>query len=182
MVHIHVTGASGPGTTSLGRVLAKEIGISHLDTDDFFWLRTDPLFTTPRDREERIDLLRKRALPHQGWVLSGVRAGLGREDRAAVRPGRVPCAWSRSVDCSGCATGRRPAMARASGPAATIVDEHREFMEWAARYDTAGLEQRSLVAHEQWLATQTCPVLRLDSSRPVADLVRDARGHPAART
>ena len=60
-----------------------------------------------------------------------------------------------------------------------MVAKHKEFMDWAARYDTAGPEQRSLVAHEQWLVTQTCPVLRLDSSRPIADLVREIRRHPA---
>ncbi len=59
-----------------------------------------------------------------------------------------------------------------------MVDKNKEFMEWAARYDTAGLEQRSLVAHEHWLATQTCPVLRLDSSRPIVDLVGGFAGTP----
>lgn len=45
------------------------------------------------------------------------------------------------------------------------------FLDWAAAYDIAGLEQRSLLKHEQWLATQAAPVLRLDSAVPVAALV-----------
>jgi hypothetical protein len=45
------------------------------------------------------------------------------------------------------------------------------FLRWAAAYDTAGPEQRSRAAHEAWLASQTAPVLRLDSSEPVARLV-----------
>jgi adenylate kinase family enzyme len=180
MVHIHITGASGSGTTSLGRALAEEMGVLHLDTDDVFWLRTDPPFTTPRDREERIDLLLKRALAEQSWVLSGSAQGWSarieplfdlvvflRTDRE-LRLQRL-----RERDMA-----RYGARIRAGGD---MVDKHNEFMDWAARYDTAGLEQRSLVAHEQWLATQTCPVLRLDSSRPVADLVRDVRAHLAAR-
>jgi adenylate kinase family enzyme len=36
MVHIHVMGASGSGTTSLGRALSEKRDIAHLDTDDFF--------------------------------------------------------------------------------------------------------------------------------------------------
>lgn len=48
---------------------------------------------------------------------------------------------------------------------------HAEFLAWAAKYDTAGLEQRSRAAHEAWLAKQTAPVIRLDTSRPVNDLV-----------
>ena len=41
------------------------------------------------------------------------------------------------------------------------------FLRWAAAYDTAGPEQRSRVAHQQWLAGQAAPVLRLDSSASV---------------
>ncbi len=45
------------------------------------------------------------------------------------------------------------------------------FLEWAEAYEFAGPEQRSLVSHETWLASQTAPVLRLDSSAPLDDLV-----------
>ena len=46
-----------------------------------------------------------------------------------------------------------------------------EFLRWAEAYDTAGPEQRSLIGHEAWLATLKAPVLRLDSSNPLEDLV-----------
>ena len=32
-MHIHITGASGSGTTTLGLALAELLGIRHLDTD-----------------------------------------------------------------------------------------------------------------------------------------------------
>lgn len=66
MVHIHVMGASGSGTTSLGRALAEKLDIAHLDTDDFFWLPTDPPFTMPRDADERIGLLLDEVARHEG--------------------------------------------------------------------------------------------------------------------
>ena len=71
MVHIHVMGASGSGTTSLGRALAERLDIAHLDTDDFFWMPTDPPFTTPRDADQRIRLLLEETGRPGGWVLSG---------------------------------------------------------------------------------------------------------------
>ena len=71
MVHIHMTGASGSGTTSLGRALAEAMDVLHLDADDFFWLRTEPPYATPRNRDERIDLLLKSARPELSWILSG---------------------------------------------------------------------------------------------------------------
>jgi adenylate kinase family enzyme len=57
-MRIHVTGASGSGTTTFGRALAAELGVPHFDSDDYFWLPTDPPYTTKRDPEERNRMLR----------------------------------------------------------------------------------------------------------------------------
>jgi len=178
MVRIHITGASGAGTTSLGRALAEDIGILHLDSDDFYWLRTDPPFTTPRERDQRIDLLLECARSELSWVLSGSALGWG----AKVEPLFDLIVFLRIEPQLRLERLRRRELAR-YGPriqdGGDMVAKHKEFMDWAASYDTAGPEQRSLVAHEQWLATQTCPVLHLDSSRPVAELAREVRAHPA---
>ncbi|MCP4754781.1 MAG: hypothetical protein GY866_28215 [Proteobacteria bacterium] len=32
----HITGASGSGTTTVGKVISEKTGFSHFDTDDFF--------------------------------------------------------------------------------------------------------------------------------------------------
>jgi hypothetical protein len=40
----------------------------------------------------------------------------------------------------------------------------RVFLDWAAKYDTAGPELRSRVLHEAWLSGLPCPVLRLDGA------------------
>jgi hypothetical protein len=48
---------------------------------------------------------------------------------------------------------------------------HREFMAWAASYDSAAAPIRSRDLHERWLAHLNCPVLRLDSQMPVEHLV-----------
>src|ERR1039458_10292119 len=68
---IHIVGASGSGTTTLGAALAREIGGAHLDTDAFFWLPTDPPFTTKRTVEERLPLLEAELDRHALWVLTG---------------------------------------------------------------------------------------------------------------
>jgi len=49
---ILITGASGSGTSTLGAALAKELGIAHLDADDYYWLPTTPPFTAKRDRAD----------------------------------------------------------------------------------------------------------------------------------
>ena len=39
---IHIVGASGAGTTTLGQALEREYAYKWLDTDGYFWEQTDP--------------------------------------------------------------------------------------------------------------------------------------------
>ncbi|MDB5522569.1 MAG: kinaserelated protein [Rhizobium sp.] len=64
-------------------------------------------------------------------------------------------------------------------PGGDMAVKSAEFLEWAATYDTAGPERRSLAAHEQWLLTQKAPILQLDSARTVDELVSEVLRHPA---
>src|ERR1700752_4072597 len=74
---VHIFGASGSGTSSLASALAAKHGHRHLDTDDFFWLPTDPPFEQPRPREARLALLRSALAESPSWVLSGSLCGWG---------------------------------------------------------------------------------------------------------
>jgi adenylate kinase family enzyme len=177
MVHIHVMGASGSGTTSLGHALADELGVRHLDTDHFFWVPTDPPFTTQREVGERIAMLREQAPPDAGWVLSGSALKWAAEfeplyDLIVFLRIDPALRMERIIRREEARYGDR------IKPGGDMAKQSGEFLEWAASYDTAGPERRSLAAHEKWLETQTAPVLRLDSSRPVKDLVAEVLRHP----
>jgi len=74
---IHILGASGSGTTTLGRALAARLQCPHFDTDDYFWLPTDPPFTHQRERTERQQLLMNDVTAHDSWVVSGSLCGWG---------------------------------------------------------------------------------------------------------
>ena len=51
---IHVTGASGSGVTTLARALAERLSVAHLDTDDFYWLPSDPPYQQKREIASRV--------------------------------------------------------------------------------------------------------------------------------
>ena len=55
---IHIFGASGTGTTTLGKSLAKRLDIPHLDTDDYYWGNTKIPYTEKRSFEQRIEILK----------------------------------------------------------------------------------------------------------------------------
>lgn len=170
VARIHILGASGSGTTTLGAALAIRLSCAHVDADSLFWLLTDPPFTTQRDRNERRVML-QRQLPADGrWVFSGSATGWA----ASVEPFfdlivflsleptiRMARLQRREAERYGARIEGTGDMAEASAG----------FLNWARAYDTAGADIRSRVAHEEWLTTQRAPVLRLDSREPCEHLV-----------
>src|SRR5215471_13027936 len=78
MLHrIHILGASGSGTTTLGRALAARLQYPHFDTDDYFWVPSDPPYIQQRERSERAQLLMDDLTVHNAWVVSGSLCGWG---------------------------------------------------------------------------------------------------------
>ncbi|MCC2308871.1 AAA family ATPase [Cellulomonas chengniuliangii] len=156
---VHVTGASGSGTTTLARRLADVWAVPHADTDDYFWLPTDPPFVQSRPPGERVALMRQVFLPRAAWVLSGSILDWGDEviDRfdAVVFLTLDPAERIRRLEARELARQERGQV---------DAEAHAAFMAWARGYDDPAFEGRSRVAHEKWLAALPCPVLRLDSA------------------
>ena len=149
-MRIHITGASGAGTSTLAAALAPRIGGTHVEADDYYWLPSTPPFQTKRPVGQRLPLLlaRLQACPHP--ILAGSVVGWGRalEDSfdlvvflyldAELRIARL-----------------REREQRVLGQ----VDP--AFLACAALYDAGPPEGRSLAKHRAWLAERSCPVLEL---------------------
>ena len=165
---LHVTGASGSGTTTLARAVADAWAVPHADADDYFWLPTDPPYTHTRPPLERVALMERVFLSREGWVLSGSMLGWG--DEVVGRCDAVvfltldPTERLRRIEA-------REQMRRERGPADESARE--AFLTWARGYDNPSFEGRSRAAHEEWLGMLPCPVLRLDSAQ-TRDQLRDA--------
>lgn len=61
-------------------------------------------------------------------------------------------------------------------PGGDMYKNHTEFLEWAAKYDTAGEEQRSRLLHARWLRRVYCPVVQVDGARPVQETLARLAG------
>src|SRR6476659_5566434 len=72
-----VTGASGSGTTTLGRALASDWAVPHADVDDYFWRPTSPAYVAKRPVEDRLRLMAEVFLGRDAWVLTGSVMGWG---------------------------------------------------------------------------------------------------------
>jgi len=170
---IHVMGASGSGVTTLGRALADALALPHHDSDDYFWMPTTPPYRQQREVSERLRLMEAMFLPRADWVLSGSLAGWGDPIMAKFdlvvflrTPPEIRLTRLRARE--------------ATHFGADVVaqggwrhDETEAFIEWASHYEDGGREGRNLQKHLAWLAKLPCPVLRLDGSRPLPDLVAE---------
>jgi len=166
---IHITGASGAGTTTLGRAISETFGHTHLDSDDFFWEPTTPRFLVKREKETRAQLLLE-AIEKSGGrcVISGSLTGWGDifipefelvvyvKTPTALRLERLSARELAEFGDSILPGGERE-------------QEFKEFLDWAAKYDTGGLDIRSAALHAEWLQQLTCPVVGVNGALPVTE-------------
>ena len=172
---IHILGASGAGTTTLGKAICEKYRYSHLDADDFFWLATDPAYTTKRELSQRQKLLGE-AIASQGrCVISGSLCGWG--DMFMPKFGLVILVETPAeIRLERLKLREYSHFGHRILPGGDMYENHIEFLEWAAKYDTAGEEQRSRLLHARWLRRVYCPVVPVDGTRPVQETLAGLAG------
>ncbi len=175
---IHLLGASGSGTTTLGRALAERLAVRFHDTDAFYWRATNPPFCEKRDGPERCRLLRAALSESESWVLSVSLCSWGHELvpdfttvvfvelDPALRMTRLRKREIRRYGVERLQTG------------GDLQAQHVAFIAWAAKYEEPHSVGRSRAVHEQWLEElpDNCQVLRVNSERSVAELVHFVTG------
>lgn len=159
-MRILVTGASGAGTTTLGRALAQELGCAALDADHYYWLPTEPPFRDKRDRAERRAML-ERDLVQDPVVVSGSVMDWGP---------KIEDAFDLIVFLTLPAEIRIARLQAREEAAFGRVDP--KFLEWAAQYDSGTQAGRSRLRHERWLAMRRTALLRIDGDTTVEERVR----------
>jgi len=164
-LRIYITGASCAGVTTLGASLAATLDVQHVDVDDFYWLPTNPPFTTKRSPAERVEQI-QRVLDNRGWVLTGSFDGWGDALVEAVdvivfidtpTPLRLERLVARETERFG---------ARIL-PGGDMFEIHSNFREWALQYDNPRFNGRNRSRHQGWLAMQRAPVVCLEGAATV---------------
>lgn len=167
---IYVYGASGAGVSTLGRAIAEGYGYRQLDTDDYFWLPTDPPFVRSRERSDRVKLLRADLDAAEKAVISGSLYDWGdvllTEVTLGVRvvtPTEVRIQRLRRREYA-----RFGERIREGGD---MFKDHLEFIEWAKGYDFDGPDTRSKQGHDREEKLLTCPKIQVDGTRPVEEIL-----------
>ena len=169
---IHIFGASGSGTTTLAGAVDEAFGHTHLDTDDYFWIPTDPPYITKRTPYERRELLKADIAKNEKCVISGSLCGWGDifiplfdlvifiDTPTDIRIKRIEereyKTWGNRILADG-----------------DMYDKHTAFIEWAKTYDTGGIDQRSRILHIRWIEKVLCPVLTIDGRLSIPRIIEE---------
>ena len=159
-MRVLVTGASGSGTTTLGRALSGELEVAFFDVDDYFWVPTEPPYQEQRDPSARLSLLVAdlAKVPQSVTAGSVINWGGELEDSfslivflALPHELRVARLCEREIARFGRADSK--------------------FLAWAAQYDDSSVDVNSRRGDESWLTKRSCPVLRVEGDISVPERV-----------
>ena len=175
-MRVNVLGASGSGTSTLGKSLAAALSLPHFESDDFFHGPSDPPFQNPRSGEERYELIGRALRPDHSWVLSGGLAGWSPYPElnfTCIVFLYVPTA-TRIERLRRRERERFGERVLAGGDMHHI---HEEFIAWASRYDAGDIEGKTLSLHERYLREQSCPILEFREEYPLSEMTEKVVQH-----
>lgn len=170
-MRIYITGASCAGVTTLGRTLASLLSLRPLDVDDFYWLPTNPPFTTKRPPDERVALIQQR-FGDGGWILTGSCMGWGDaliNDADLI----VFVATPTPVRLERLAAREKALFGDRIAPGGDMYEIHEAFRKWASQYDDPTFAGRNREWHERWMSQQTVPIVRVDGLNSTEEMAAD---------
>lgn len=169
---LHILGASGSGVTTLGQLLAEKLGLKYFDSDDYFWIKTEPPFTHKRCPNERNQLITEDIGETENWILGGSIINWGENlfpDFDLIiflylpNKIRIERLKRRELERYGDIIYTDPKRAK----------QYNDFISWATDYDhNTGLANRTLNAHDTWLAQTKSPVLKIVGNQSLDDKLK----------
>lgn len=168
---IHIYGASGSGTSTLAVAISEKYKYKMLDSDDYFWLPTDPAFLTKRPRDERVALMKRDMSSENNVVISGSLCGWGDElipffDLVIRLNTATTVRIERLKQREYIRFGNR------IEPNGDMFDTHMEFLNWASKYDLGDLSMRSKIFHDEWQKKILSKHITLDGNNTIDLLLK----------
>ena len=167
---IHIFGASGSGTTTLGKALQQKLGYRHLDADEYYWEKTDPPFQVKVPLEKRNSRITKDFLGQENCIISGSMVSWGKEWASAFDlyvflylPPETRMQRLRERE--------KERYKEALSASEKIRTESNAFLDWASQYDDGTFQGRSLSIHLNWIEVLEGQVLKIEGDTTVLERV-----------
>lgn len=173
---IHIFGASGSGTTTLGKKICDELGFVLMDTDDYFWLPTNPRFTHKRPKSERIELMKRDIARFDSVVISGSLVDWG-DVLIPYFTLAIRIDTEQNLRIARLKQREKGRFGARIEPGGDMYSQHIDFIEWAKKYDTGGSNQRSKAKHDEWQKLLPCEIIHLNGADDLNDNFEKVRTH-----
>lgn len=162
---IIICGSNGAGKSTVGKALAKELGFCFIDIEDLYFPKTDPhyIYTSPRTRREVEQLLFSEIKAHKDFVLASVKGDYGDDICQFFRYAvliNVPkdIRLQRVQERSFHKFGSRML------PGGDLYEQEENFFDL--------VRSRAENTVEEWVRSLSCPVIRVDGTKPVNENVK----------
>lgn len=157
---ILVCGLNGAGKSTLGRALAKALDFHFIDNENLYFQRTSDSepYVNPRSKEAVCALLLQEVTQHPDFVFAAVRGDYGQEmlplyQFAVLIDVPKPIRMQRIRERAYLKFGARML------PGGDLYESQEAFFAMA--------EQRPEDYAESWLAQISCPIIRVDGTKPI---------------
>lgn len=163
---IHIYGASGSGTSTLGRYISDKLGYFFMDTDDYFWEMTNPPYTTKRNIADRLAMMKKDIREKKNVVISGSLVDWG-DELIPLFSLAIRLETDTKVRIERLKKREREKLGNRIDIDGDMYDHHQKFLSWAAEYDDGGIDMRSKAKHDKWQKQLSCKRVVLDGNSPL---------------
>jgi adenylate kinase family enzyme len=155
---IIIFGASGTGKTTLGKSIAKELNWAFLDSDEYYWEKTNPPFQIKIPLEKRNEHLKTDFNNNENVITTGSLCTWSKYWDSAFDLGiflrlpkdiRMKRLANREIDRYGEELNTNPEMREKS----------KAFLKWAEEYDDETSDRHSITQHRNWIKVLDCPII-----------------------
>lgn len=158
---IIIFGASGSGTTTLGKSLAGRLGYSFLDADDYYWEKTESPYQVKIPLEKRQANLRNDVEATSQVIVSGSLASWDSFWDAAFDLG-IFLVLPLAIRMKRLLKREKERYGPGFETDEAILLKSKAFLDWAAKYDDPTFDGRSIRQHRDWIARMNFEVLELN--------------------
>lgn len=157
---IVVFGANGSGKTTLGHKLSEALGFKHIDVEDYYFDKSDIYYQNPRAKDDVIRLMLTDIKQYGSFVLSGVTGDYGNEISSMYK---LAVLLSAPVDLRIERIRNRAVIKHGERalPKGDMYKDREAFVNFA--------RTRDLLIIDKWADTLLCPVITIDSAKPISE-------------
>lgn len=163
-IGIMVCGLNGSGKSTIGKALADKLGFHFIDNEQLFFSRSssDEPYVDPRPHDEAINILMNEVRDNPDFVFAAVKGDYGREilplyTHVVLIEVPKDIRMQRIRNRSYSKFGERM---MAGGD---LYEQEEQFFKFA--------EARSEDCSHNWAQTLSCPILKIDGTKPIEENV-----------